>query len=189
MYKNKNIEVIKSQINNLDSETFDLKSWVLATDNYLKNIWGDNTPKSKQLRAVVNTVGAAMFGYSEEDVIKFKTQWKNLLNSYIIELEDLEKPETVKEQSSNNINLTVNQTQSQSQKQTQKQTIDIEKIIDAFKEELTGKQIKELDLIIKEPDSPEKVRKFTDKLLSFGSNVAASILGNIITNPQIIGLL
>lgn len=187
MDESKNIEIIKNQINNLNDLSFDLNSWVLSTDNYLKNIWGDITPKSKQLYAICNTMSASMFGYSEKDVIKFKAQWKNLLNSYIVELENLNKPEIINKSSMNNINLNVNQTQSQ--EQTQKQSIKIEEIINALKDELTGKQIKELDSIIKESDSSEKNKKLTDKLLSFGSNVAAGILGNILTNPHIIGLL
>lgn len=187
MTKTKEIEIIKQQIHSLDDESFDLNSWVLATDNYLKNIWGSTTPKSKQLYAICNTMSASMFGYSDKDVVKFKSQWKSLLSSYIVELETLNKTESEKKPAMNNINLTVNQTQNQ--EQSQKQTIEIEVIIEAVKEDLTGKQIKELDSIIKESDSPEKSKKLTEKLLSFGSNVTTGILGNILSNPQIIGLL
>jgi len=185
----RNIEIIKKQISSLADESFDLNSWVMATDNFLKNIWGNDTPKSKQLHAICNTMSASMFGYTEGDVLKFKTQWKSLLNDYVVELENLERPKTIKEPLMKNINLTVNQNQTQTQEQSQKQTIDIEQIIDVLKDELTGKQLKELDLIIKEPNSLEKGKKLTDKLLSFGSNVAAGILGNILINPQIIGLI
>ena len=184
-----NIEIIRKQINSLDDELFDMNTWVMTTDNYLKNIWGNDTPKSKQLYAICNTMSAGMFGASENDVVKFKSQWKNLLNGYIIELENLKKPETNKRTGMNSINLTVNQNQTQSQEQTQKQTIDIEVIINALKDELTGKQLKELDSIIKEPESSDKGKKVVEKILSFGLNVTAGILGNILTNPQIVGLI
>ena len=191
MNKNKDIEIIKQQIGALDDEGFDLNAWVLATDNYLKNIWGNDTPKSKQLYAICNTMSASMFGYTETDVVKFKSQWKSLLDSYIVELEKLEKPEPTNNSAMKNINLTVNQNQNQtqSQEQSQKQTVDIEVIINALKDELTGKQLKELNSIIKESESSDKSKKVVEKILSFGSNVAAGILGNILTNPQIIGLI
>lgn len=189
MTNDKDIDIIKQQILNLDDKFFDLNAWLLATDNYLKAIWGNETHKSKQLYAVSNTMSASMFGYNETDVIKFKSQWKSLLNSYIIELEKLEKPAQPTKTAMNNINLTVNQNQEQTQKQTQEQIVIIDVIIDALKDELTGKQLKELNTIIKEPDNPEKSKKVIDKILSFGSNVAAGILGNILTNPQIIGLI
>lgn len=189
MSENRDIDIIKQQIAKLDDELFDLNTWVLATDNYLKNIWGNDTPKSNQLTAICNTMSASMFGYTEKDVVKFKSQWKGLLDSYIVELEKLEKPKTANKSAMNNINLTVNQNQTQSQEQSQKQTIEIEVIINALKDELTGKQLKELDSIIKEPESSDKGKKVIEKILSFGSNVAAGILGNILTNPQIIGLI
>jgi len=76
----------------------------------------------------------------------------------------------------------------QSQTQTQSQSIEVTQIIKSFENELTVEQIKELNSIIKENNTKDKGKKITDKLLSFGSNVAASILANILTNPQIIGL-
>jgi hypothetical protein len=187
MNDNKKIEIIKNQISKLDDENFDLNSWVMATDNFIKNIWGSSTPKSNQLYAVCNTMSASMFGYSAKDVITFKSQWKSLLESYIIELENLENPTILTKPAMNNINLTVNQ--NQSQEQIQKQSVKFELIVEILKENLTGKQIKELDSIIKQPESSEKATKLTEKLLSFGSNVAAGILGNILSNPQITGLL
>ena len=81
----------------------------------MKAIWGDDTPKSKQLYAVCDTLSASMFGYTKDDVVKFKSQWKSLLNSYIVELEKTEKKETTPKSSMNNINLTVTQNQSQNQ--------------------------------------------------------------------------
>jgi len=183
----KKIEILNNQIDKLDDEKFDLNSWVMSTDNFLKTIWGTSTPKSKQLYAICNTMSASMFGYTDKDVITFKSQWKSLLESYIVELENLDSPSTPARHALNNINFTVNQ--NQSQEQSQKQSVNIEFIIEVLKENLTGKQIKELDEIIKEPESTEKATKLTDKLLSFGSNVAAGILGNILSNPQIIGLL
>jgi hypothetical protein len=187
MKDNQSIEIIRAQIEKLKSDNFNFKSWVLATDNYLKTIWGENTPKSQQLHSVYNTISVAIIGITEKDIEEFKIQWEELLNSYIIELENFEIPEPIKKQPLNNINVTVSQNQTQEQKQ--KQSIEIELIVNAIKEELTGKQFKELESIIREPESSSKIKKIVDKLLSFGSDVAAGILGNILANPQIIGHL
>jgi len=186
MDETNNIEIIKNQLSGLDDANFDLNSWLLVTDNFLKSIWGHDTSKSQQLFSICNNFKTQMLGVSDDDIPKFKSQWKILLQGYIVELEKIGKTETKIKHPLNNINLTVSQTQTQEQSQTQ--TIEIEKIINAIKNELTGRQIKELDLIIKEPDTPKKSKKITDKLMSFGTNVAAGILSNILSNPKIMGL-
>ncbi len=185
MNKEKEIDAIKKQIDALELDNFNLKSWFLTTDNYLKTIWGPNTDKSKQLFAIQDTMSARMFGCSEEDIINFKTQWKELLIGYIFELENLEKPKSVQIPTHGEIHLTVNQNQSQEQKQM----IEIKFIIDIIKNELTGKQLNELKSIIQDAKIEKKNERITEKLISFGSNVASGILGNILSNPQLLGLL
>ncbi|MEA4937628.1 MAG: hypothetical protein VB102_13475 [Paludibacter sp.] len=181
----KEINVIKRQIENLDSEDFNMNSWILTTDNFLKNIWGKDTEKSKQLYVVCNTMETSMFGCDEEDILKFKKQWKDLLNGYVLELELLEKPENHRKQVYGGINLTVNQNQSQEQIQM----IELKLIVDIIKDELTGKQLNELKSIIQDTKIEKKNEKIAEKFISFGSNVASGILGNILSNPQLYGLL
>lgn len=179
----KEILAIKRQIENLDSENFSLNSWVLTTDNFIKNIWGKETDKSKQLYAICNTMKSSFFGSDEEDVISYKKQWKELLNGYIFELELLKKPESLQKNTHGSINLTVNQSQSQQQKQS----LEFKMIIDIIKDELTGSQFKELESIIHDTEIKNKNEKIAEKILSFGSNVASGILGNILSNPLLIG--
>lgn len=59
--------------------------------------------------------------------------------------------------------------------------------LEAIKDDLTGKQVKELKEVIKESgDDKEKARNgIIEKLKSFGSDVASNIVANIITNPMI----
>jgi hypothetical protein len=185
MEKEKEIEAIKRQIENLDSEHFNMSSWILTTDNFLKSIWGKDTEKSKQLYAICNTMKASMFGCDDEDILEFRKQWKDLLNGYIFELEILEKPKTFQNSTHGGLHLTVNQNQSQEQKQM----IEIKLIIDIIKDELTGKQLNELKSIIQDNKIEKKNEKIAEKLISFGSNVASGILGNILSNPQLLGLL
>lgn len=83
-----------------------------------------------------------------------------------------------------NVNTTV--TQNQEQNQSQEVNLAIKILLDALKDDLTGKQRKELLAIAKEADSPEEAHKgILEKLKDFGSNVSASIVANIITNPEV----
>lgn len=94
-------------------------------------------------------------------------------------------PETVIIQSENQKPLIeINNSLSQSQTQS------ISVIIDILKDELNGRQLKELKDIIDSNTNEETKRKsLFDKIKSFGSDVAANILANIITNPNIYGSL
>lgn len=79
----------------------------------------------------------------------------------------------------NHINITNNQSNSQ------KITFNV--FIEAIKDELTGKQIKEIQEIIKTNEhTPTETRgKIIDKIKSFGSDTLSNIIANIITNPSI----
>ncbi len=80
----------------------------------------------------------------------------------------------------------VNVTQNQDQSQSQEQSIAIDIFLEAIKDEITGKQLKELKAIAKDEPNPEKVKnKILDKIKSWGEGISASIVANIITNPNI----
>ncbi len=85
------------------------------------------------------------------------------------------------------INVTTNINNSNSQTQSQEQSLAIEIFIEAIKDDLTGKQIKELKAVVAEADNDlEKARpSIIEKLKSFGSDVASNIVANILTNPAI----
>ncbi len=87
------------------------------------------------------------------------------------------KPETV-----------VNVHQNQHVVQTQSQEIAINIFLESIKDELTGKQFKELKTIVSEEPEPEKAKsKVIEKLKSFGEDVLTNIVANVITNPSIWG--
>lgn len=85
------------------------------------------------------------------------------------------------------VNITANINNTNSQSQSQEQSLTINLFLEAIKDDLTGRQIKELKKIIKESgDDKEKARNgIIDKLKSFGSDVVSNIVANIITNPTI----
>lgn len=78
--------------------------------------------------------------------------------------------------------------QNQHVEQTQSQEIAINIFLESIKDELTGKQLKELKAIVSEEPEPEKAKgKVIEKLKSFGESVLSNIVANVITNPTIWG--
>ena len=80
--------------------------------------------------------------------------------------------------------ITLNLVQNQSQ--SQNQSVAIEIFLESIKDELTGKQVKELKKIAKEEPNPEKAKvKILGKVKSFGIDVLSNIVTNVITNPSV----
>lgn len=86
-----------------------------------------------------------------------------------------------------NVVTTINNSNSQSQ--NQEQSLAVELFIEAIKDDLTGRQIKELKAVVAEADNDlQKARpSILAKLKEFGANVASNIVANLLTNPMIWG--
>ena len=86
-----------------------------------------------------------------------------------------------------NVTTTINNTNSQSQNQEQSLAVNL--FIEAIKDELTGRQVKELKEVVEETgnDLPKARQGILLKLKEFGVDVASNIVANIITNPMIWG--
>ena len=75
-------------------------------------------------------------------------------------------------------------------KQSQNQSQELHLIVDLLKDSLAPYQLEELREVAKaDVPAPEKRKKLMDKILSFGESFGASVLANILTNPQVIGML
>lgn len=85
------------------------------------------------------------------------------------------------------VNITITNTNSQSQ--NQEQSLAVQLFIEAIKDDLTGRQIKELKAVVAEADNDlQKARPgILAKLAEFGSDVASNIVANLLTNPVIWG--
>ena len=83
--------------------------------------------------------------------------------------------------------VNVNVSNNNSQSQNQEQSMIVQQFLDAFRDELTGRQLKELKSVIAEADNDlHKAKpKIIDKLMEFGGNVASNILATILTNSAI----
>ena len=112
---------------------------------------------------------------------------KSLIDSIVAEVKVLGIPlrKTVNDKSVN-VNTTVTQNQEQKQNQNQNQEVIINILLEAAKDELTGKQRKELLAIAEETKDPQEAHKsILAKLKEFGENVAVNIVANLMTNPQV----
>lgn len=89
--------------------------------------------------------------------------------------------------------ITINNTNANSntQSQSQEQALAIHLFIEAIKDDLTGRQIKELKEIVAEADNDlQKARpNILTKLKEFGVDVISNVLTNVLTNPTIWTLL
>lgn len=85
------------------------------------------------------------------------------------------------------IQVTTNINNSNSQTQNQQQTLAVELFLEAIKDDLTGRQIKELKAVVAEADNDlQKARPgIIEKLKSFGADVVSNIVANLLTNPAI----
>lgn len=86
-----------------------------------------------------------------------------------------------------NVVTTINNSNTQSQ--SQGQSVAVELFLDAIRDDLTGRQIKELKAVVVEADNDlQKARPgILSKLKEFGSDVASNIVANLLTNPMIWG--
>ena len=84
-----------------------------------------------------------------------------------------------------NVVTTINNSNSQSQ--DRRQSLAVELFIEAIKDDLTGRQIKELKAVVADVNNDlQKARPgIITKLKEFGSDVASNIVANILTNPSI----
>ena len=80
--------------------------------------------------------------------------------------------------------ITINNNQSNVQNNTQQIILNI--FIDAIRDEITGKELKELKEIMKNYEkNPEETKStLLEKIKEFGKDVLSNIMANIITNPD-----
>ena len=106
---------------------------------------------------------------------------KTLIDIVICEVKALGIPKrNAAEDHSVNVNV------SQTQEQNQQQDVIVNILLETIKDELTGKQWKELLGVTKETTDPEKIRKnIFHKIKDFGEDVAANIVANIVMNPKV----
>lgn len=144
--------------------------------NNLIRIYGKDSEPEKQVKLL-----KASSVYSGGSLIlESKKQAEHLLDSLIKEIGrfGLPKPSIAKVEG---LNITIAQTQNQSVK------VNLSLIVESIREELTVAQLKEIQEIIdnKQLVASEKKKSIIQKIVSFGKDVGANIVANIVTNPDL----
>lgn len=115
-----------------------------------------------------------------------KKSLKIFIETLVNQISKIGLPTSPNNSMDNSITLHVsqNQEQTQEQKQFQKQIIEI--FIESIRDEISGKQFKELKEIAREEKDPEKAKnRIFESLKKFGVDICSNIIANIITNPSI----
>jgi hypothetical protein len=184
----KYIEALQSIDNRITNE-YDLITWQQTVLNIIVRIYGKDSKQEESIKQItfkkypsmsINGVTAGGGNNADHCAI----QAENFIKGIISDLTNFGLPSIPKNEGSGNINISLNQSQHQSQ------TISVNLIWESIKEELTGKQAREIEEIINNTeDEPEaKKNKVLEKIKSFGLDVASNIVAGLLTNPAIYGM-
>nr|WP_319573484.1 hypothetical protein [uncultured Draconibacterium sp.] len=137
----KQIAILREQLAKLDEKKFDLDAWKTHTLIFLERIFGKENSKLKLIQDLHYDYSswslrdtAAAGKTKDKDPVKMRA--REILEATIAELETLGLPEEKKEQ---------------------------QKVRELLQDELTGKQVKEIDALVKSDDK-EKTRKIGEVL-------------------------
>jgi hypothetical protein len=167
--------VVPYQYNNMQK----YRDWLAKTERFLFA----NYPNDKDCLEFQNISKEKLTKTQQEKLIAILKAFKEIPT--IVSINQNTNINEVENTNNNPINVNINNNNSQTQ--NQEQSIAIEFFLEAIKDELTGKQIKEINSIIKESDNDvKKARpKIIEKIKEFGIDTVSNIITNIITNPTI----
>uniref|UniRef100_UPI0032162CE8 hypothetical protein n=1 Tax=uncultured Draconibacterium sp. TaxID=1573823 RepID=UPI0032162CE8 len=153
----KEISLLKEQLARLDEKKFDLDAWKNHTLIFLERIFGKDNSKLKLIKDLRydysswNLRDTAASGKSK-DKDPVKMQAREVLQATILELETLGLPQGEEEQ---------------------------KKIWELLQDELTGKQVKEINTILKSDDS-EKTKKINEILDNLEKETLSLLLAKLL---------
>lgn len=155
----KEIALLKGQLARLDEPKFDLDAWKNHTLIFLERIFGKDNSKLKLIKELHYDYSswslrdtAAAGKTKDKDPVKM--QAREILEATINELEKLGLPDD---------------------------TSDGQKVWELLQDELTGKQIKEIEAILKSDDT-DKEQKISDKLEGLNQETLAVIIAKLLMN-------
>ncbi len=163
----KEIEILKAQIDKLKAKDFDLEAWKKYTIVILARIFGDESQKIKQVENI------------EYDYSSWSLRDTTGSNSYL---------DTCKKLGKEILQASIDEIENLGLPQTEKTSDELfEAISEALQDEMKGSQFKELKQILSSTDSSKIKRdKILEKLKSYGSDMSFMILSNILTSPAVI---
>jgi len=164
----KEIQLLKAQIDKLKAKDFDLDAWKKATIIILARIFGENTLKVKQIENIEydysswslrDTTGSSNY------LDSCKKLGKEILQASVDELETLGIPVQGEEKTDEFFLV----------------------ITGALQDELKGSQVREIRQVLSGGESPEEKKvKILEKFKEYGSEISHDILANILTSQPMI---
>lgn len=155
----KEITLLKEQIARLDDKKFDMEAWKNHTIIFLERIFGKENSKIKMIQNLHYDYSSwslrdTFAGGSAKDKDPVRIQAKEILDAVISELENLGLPQQKREKL---------------------------KIKELLEDELTGRQSKELETILKSGEQ-EKEEKIQEILEGLEKENLASIISKLLTS-------
>lgn len=154
----KEIVLLKNQIERLNEKDFDLEAWKNHTLIFMERIFGKDNSKIRMIKDLTYDYSswslrdtAAVGRTKGKDPIR--AQAEEILSATIAELESLGLPTTKKER---------------------------EKIWELLHDELTGKQIKEIEKILKSEEK-EKTGQISNILENLETETLATVIAKLLT--------
>lgn len=155
----KEIQLLKTQVEKLNDNKFDLEAWKNQTLIYLERIFGKDSTKLKMIKALNYDYSswslrdtAAAGKTKDKDPIRLQAE--EILQAAISELEMLGLPQN---------------------------KLENEKLWELLSDELTGKQVKEIEILIKSEDK-EKTDKIADILEKLDKSNLAQVIAKLLIN-------
>jgi hypothetical protein len=154
----KEIALLKEQIARLNEKNFDLEAWKNHTLIFLERIFGKDNSKIRMIKELTYDYSswslrdtAAAGKTKDKDPIRMQAE--EILVAAIAELEHLGLPQAKLEK---------------------------EKVWELLNDELTGKQVKEIQAILKS-EEPEKTEKISNILEKLETETLAKVIAKLLT--------
>jgi hypothetical protein len=153
----KEIALLNGQITRLEETKFDLEAWKNQTIIFLERIFGKESSKIKMIKELHYdysswTLRDTAAAGKTKDKDPVRLQAEEILRATVAELESLGLPQDKQEK---------------------------EKVRELLGDELTGKQLKEIETLLASED-PEKLRKVSDILENIEKENLASIVAKLL---------
>jgi len=151
------IALLNGQIARLEETKFDLEAWKNQTIIFLERIFGKESSKIKMIKELHYdysswTLRDTAAAGKTKDKDPVRLQAEEILRATVAELESLGLPQDKQEK---------------------------EKVRELLRDELTGKQVKEIETLLASED-PEKLRKVSDILENIEKENLASIVAKLL---------
>lgn len=154
----KEVNILKEQIEKLEAKEFDLDAWKIYTINILERIFGADSHKIAQLKELKYDFSSWSLRDTSGSTGSIKKKARVILESSINELENFGLP----------------------QQETQKNENALETLLGVFEDELKGSQFKKLKEIVKIADPKEKKEQIVSLFNDLDNDAKEELLVNLV---------